>query len=59
VKPENQKIACTAKKLATNSLLVFDHVTKPKENGGLGYKRENVVVFGRSMGSGPSCILGR
>ena len=31
VKPENQKISCTAKKLATNSLLVFDHVVRPVE----------------------------
>jgi fermentation-respiration switch protein FrsA (DUF1100 family) len=25
--------------------------------GGLGYKKENVIIFGRSMGSGPSCFL--
>jgi len=59
VKPENQKINCNAKKLTTNSLLVFDFVIRPVEQGGLGYKRENVLVFGRSMGSGPSCILGK
>ena len=30
------------------------HVLCPKENGGLGYKAEDIFLLGKSMGSGPA-----
>ena len=30
---------------------------KPRSEGGLGFAREDVILFGRSMGSGPSSML--
>ena len=30
---------------------------KPKSEGGLGFRKEDVILFGRSMGSGPCSLL--
>lgn len=35
-----------------DSLFVFDYITKI-----LGFESKNIFVFGRSIGSGPSCYL--
>ena len=49
-----QKLSCSAKKIITNGTIVMDHVLRPIEEGGMGFKAENVVFFGRSIGTGPA-----
>lgn len=36
---------------------VFIHAVKPVNEGGLGFNSQDVIVFGRSMGSGPASLL--
>ena len=49
-----KKLSCSAKKIITNGTIVMDHVLKPADQGGMGYKVENVILFGRSIGTGPA-----
>jgi len=37
--------------------MVFENATRPVAKGGLGFNSYDVIVFGRSMGSGPSSLL--
>lgn len=53
----NKKLSCSAKKIGDNAISVFEHVIRPMEKGGLGYENKDVILFGRSMGSGPSSLL--
>ena len=36
---------------------VFQWITKDKAEGGLGHKKEQVIAWGRSLGTGPACLL--
>jgi len=36
---------------------LFEHAIKPTESGGLGFNNEDIILFGRSMGSGPATML--
>jgi hypothetical protein len=58
-KATNLKLSCSAKRIARNARFTFEHVVRPKRLGGLDYKKEEVIVFGRSMGSGPSSYISR
>jgi hypothetical protein len=53
------KITCSAKRIARNAKFTFEHIIRPKRLGGLGFTSDQVIIFGRSMGSGPSCYLAR
>jgi fermentation-respiration switch protein FrsA (DUF1100 family) len=37
----------------------MQHILKPKALGGLGYSKDDVFVFGRSIGTGPACLFAR
>lgn len=39
------------------AISVFNHAIKPRADGGLGFRKEDIILFGRSMGSGPSSML--
>ena len=52
-----KKLSCSASGIASNAISVYNHVIKPVEEGGLGYREDQIIVFGRSMGSGPSSQL--
>ena len=52
--PTDQVLSCSARKITQNAEIVMEHVLRSKEEGGLGYKPENVIVFGRSIGTGPA-----
>ena len=45
---ENQKkkLSCSAKKILTNGNIVMNHIIKPADQGGMGYKIENLILFG-------------
>uniref|UniRef100_A0A7S3INY0 Uncharacterized protein n=1 Tax=Strombidium inclinatum TaxID=197538 RepID=A0A7S3INY0_9SPIT len=54
---KTKKLECNSKDIATNAKAVYSYVVSPPEEGGLGYKEENTVVYGRSMGTGPASLL--
>ena len=54
---ESKKLSCSPKKITENSISIFEHVIRPKNKGGLGFAKKDVILFGRSMGSGPSTML--
>ena len=38
----------------TNGTIVMDHILRPIKDGGMGYLAENLIFFGRSIGTGPA-----
>ena len=52
------KYTCSNQKIRSCAITCFEHAVKPKSQGGLGFTPEQIIVFGRSMGSGPTCTLG-
>lgn len=54
---KSQKLSCTSKQVQKNAQDVFEHLIKPLQLGGLGYRKDQVIIFGRSMGSGPASLL--
>ena len=46
-----------AKEIKKCAISLFEHVVAPRSKGGLGFQNEDVILFGRSMGSGPSSML--
>ena len=52
-----KKMSCSPGKIKENALLMFKHVTTPIKEGGLGYEVENIILFGRSMGTGPASLV--
>jgi esterase/lipase len=52
-----EKLTCSAKSITTNAELVIKHLLKSKKDGGLGYKSKNILIFGRSIGTGPATYL--
>ena len=53
----SKKLSCSADKITTNAQIVYNHVIKPKSEGGLGFKQNNITIFGRSIGTGPATLL--
>ena len=49
-----KKMSCSAKKILTNGQIVLDHILRPISEGGMGFKAENLIMFGRSIGTGPA-----
>ena len=39
------------------AMTVFEHVVRRRSQGGLGYSNDQVTLYGRSMGTGPSSLL--
>jgi len=52
-----KKLSCSAEGIAANAESVYNHVIRAKEEGGLGFTENNIMIFGRSMGSGPATLL--
>lgn len=52
-----KKFSPNAKEIKKCAISLFNYVTTPRDKGGLGFQREDVILFGRSMGSGPSSML--
>ena len=55
---KSSKYSCSNQKIKANSITVFQHAIKAKSQGGLGFKPEQIIIIGRSMGSGPTSLLG-
>ena len=51
--------SASAKGIKQCAILTYLHVVRPISEGGLGYDPKNVIVFGRSMGSGPASLMGK
>ena len=56
-KRTTKRLTCSAQVLKENSILIYKYVTSSIEDGGLGFKEEDVVLFGRSIGTGPASML--
>ena len=56
---KKKKCEPSPKKIQKNAMIVFEHLTRAKAEGGLGYTADQVILFGRSMGSGPTSLLAR
>lgn len=56
-RPTTKMLSCQTKWIKENAIKVFQHVIKPKELGGLGYKSEDVIILGSSIGTGPATFL--
>ena len=52
-----EKLSCSAKCITTNAEIVIKHVIMSKQDGGMGIKPKNVIIFGRSIGTGPATYL--
>lgn len=50
-------LSCSADKIKTNAELVLQHVVGSTQDGGLGFKLSNVIIFGRSIGTGPATYI--
>ena len=37
----------------------MSHVLRSRDDGGMGYDCEDVFMFGRSIGTGPACLLAK
>jgi len=53
----NKKLKCRTKWIKENAFLVLNHVLKATENGGMGYNLNDVILMGRSIGTGPATYL--
>jgi len=56
-KQKDKKLTCSTPLIKENSKFVYEHITKPTEQGGLGFKPENIIIYGRSIGTGPAIHL--
>lgn len=52
-----KKFTPNAKEIKKCAISLYEHVIAPRSKGGLGFASEDVILFGRSMGSGPSSML--
>lgn len=50
-------LTCKADWIKENSIRIFEYITESKESGGLGYSDKDVIIFGRSIGTGPAIML--
>jgi fermentation-respiration switch protein FrsA (DUF1100 family) len=56
-KQTSQKLSPSPGSITENSNIVMKHVLASKEEGGLGFSQENVIIFGRSIGTGPATTM--
>ena len=52
-----KKVTTTPKQIKHCARTVFENATRPVSEGGLGFNSYDVIVCGRSMGSGPSSLI--
>ena len=50
-------MSCETKWIKENAVKVLEHVIKPVEYGGMGYAMNDVILYGRSLGTGPATYL--
>ena len=55
--PTKYRESCSAKKIKVCADIVYKNIIAPTTEGGMGYSENDVIVFGRSMGTGPACYL--
>ena len=52
-----KKVSASPSGISANIVSVYKHVTMPKNLGGLGFQESEVIIYGKSIGSGPSTLL--
>ena len=55
----NKPLHTTANHIKECARTVFRNVVAPITSSGLGFSPADVMVFGRSIGSGPACVLAK
>ena len=53
----SEGLSCSPQKLMSCADTVFQHAITPIHEGGLGFRTDQIIVFGRSIGTGPASYL--
>ena len=56
-KQTSKILSCQTKWIKENTVKTYEHCIKSLENGGLGYKPNDVIIVGSSIGTGPATHL--